>query len=81
MKSRRTHDPDMPLGKLTQVKDFLPPPEKLVFQEPQVKITVSVYKSSVDFLKREAKKNNTHYQKMIRSVLAGYMRMHSQTKR
>lgn len=28
MKKKQT-DPDMPIGKITRIKDFLPPPEKL----------------------------------------------------
>ncbi|GEM_PF-3229143 len=37
MKIKRFHDPDMPVGKLTKVKDFLPPPNKLIF--PKIKRT------------------------------------------
>ena len=72
MKQKSTPNRDMPIGKLTQVQDFLPPPKDLVFHEPMVKITISLNKSSVDFLKREAKKHHTPYQKMIRVLLDRY---------
>jgi hypothetical protein len=31
-----------PMGKLKVIKDFLPPPEKLVLKEENVKITISL---------------------------------------
>jgi len=63
---------DEPLCNLKVVKDFLPSPENLVLKEENVKITISLSKSSVDFFKREAKKQRTQYQKMIRRVLDLY---------
>ncbi len=63
---------DEPLGKLKIVDDFLPPPEKLVFKEANVKVTITLSKSSVDFFKREAKKQHVQYQKMIRRLLDLY---------
>jgi hypothetical protein len=35
-------------------------------KEETVKITISLSKTSIDFFKKEAKKYNTQYQKMIR---------------
>ena len=67
---------DEPLGDLRVVEDFLPPPEDLVFKEEQVKVTISLSKSSVDFFKREAKKHHTPYQKMIRRLLDLYVARH-----
>ncbi|MBT4496647.1 MAG: CopG family transcriptional regulator [Gemmatimonadetes bacterium] len=64
---------DEPLGDLRVIDDFLPPPEELVFKEENVKVTISLSKSSVDFFKREAKKNRTQYQKMIRNLLDLYV--------
>jgi predicted DNA binding CopG/RHH family protein len=61
-----------PLGDLRVVEDFLPKPEDLVFKEDNVKVTITLSKSSVDFFKSEAKKNNTQYQKMIRRLLDLY---------
>jgi len=55
------------------VEDFLPPPEKLVLKEENVKVTISLSKQSVEFFKKRSKQLNTHYQKMIRRVLDIYV--------
>ena len=47
---------DEPMGKPRVMKDFLPPPDKLVLKEENVKVTISLKKSSVEFFKGEAKK-------------------------
>ncbi len=70
---------DEPLSELRIVNDFLPPPEALIFKEDTVKVTISLSKSSVDFFKNEAKKHNTHYQKMIRRLLDIYAGYHQNT--
>jgi predicted DNA binding CopG/RHH family protein len=67
---------DEPMGKLRVIKDFLPPPEKLVLKEENVKITISLNKSSVDFFKKEAQKHRTSYQKMIRRLIEWYASQH-----
>ena len=54
------------------VSDFLPSPEELVLKDKTVKVTISLSKTSVDFFKKAAKKNNTQYQKMIRRLLDEY---------
>jgi hypothetical protein len=61
-----------PLGELRVVKDFLPPPDQLVLKEENVKVTIALKKSSIDFFKKEAKKQHTSYQKMIRQVIDWY---------
>ena len=61
-----------PMGELRMIKDFLPPPDKLVLKEENVKVTISLKKSSVEFFKKEAKKHHTSYQKMIRQVIDWY---------
>jgi len=71
MKSRIQYT-DEPMGKLRVMKDFLPPPDKLVLKEENVKVTISLKKSSVEFFKGEAKKHRTSYQKMIRQVIDWY---------
>jgi predicted DNA binding CopG/RHH family protein len=63
---------DEPMGELRIVKDFLPPPDQLVFKEENVKITISLRKSSVEFFKKEAQKHHTSYQKMIRRIIDWY---------
>ncbi len=61
-----------PMGELRVIKDFLPPPEQLVLKEENVKVTLALKKSSVEFFKKEAKKHGTSYQKMIRQVIDWY---------
>ena len=64
---------DEPLGDLRVVKDFLPPPHELVFEEETVKVTISLSRSSVDYFKQEARRHRTAYQKMIRRLLDTYV--------
>jgi predicted DNA binding CopG/RHH family protein len=61
-----------PIGDLKIVKDFLPPPDQLVLREDNVKVTISLKKSSITFFKEQAKKQKTSYQKMIREVVDWY---------
>ncbi|MHB8483947.1 MAG: ribbon-helix-helix domain-containing protein [Nitrospiria bacterium] len=61
-----------PMGQLKVIEDFLPPPSRLVLKEENVKVTISLKKESVEFFKKEAKKNHTSYQKMIRQVIDWY---------
>ncbi|MEP7312405.1 MAG: CopG family transcriptional regulator [Pseudomonadota bacterium] len=65
-----------PLGRLEVIDDFLPPPDQLVLKEDGVKITISLSKRSVDFFKEHAVRSNVSYQKMIRSLLDGYVSRH-----
>ena len=60
------------MGDLRVVKDFLPPPDQLVLKDENVKITISLKKSSVEFFKREAQKHRTSYQRMIRELIDWY---------
>ena len=61
-----------PMGELRVVKDFLPSPGQLALKEENVKITISLKKSSIAFFKEQAKKHKTSYQKMIREVVDWY---------
>ena len=63
---------DEPMGELEVVKDFLPPPDQLVLKEDRVKVTISLSKGSVEFFKKEAKKQRISYQKMIRRIIDVY---------
>jgi predicted DNA binding CopG/RHH family protein len=63
---------DEPMGDLKVVKDFLPPPDQLVLKEERVKVTISLSKGSVEFFKKEARKQRTSYQKMIRRIIDVY---------
>ncbi len=61
-----------PMGKPMVVKDFLPSPDQLVLKEENVKVTISLNKSSVEFFKKEAQKRRISYQRMIRRVIDWY---------
>jgi len=61
-----------PIGKIKIVADFLPKPEDLVLKEDTVKVTLLLTKDSLEFFKKEAAKNHTQYQKMIRGLLDRY---------
>ena len=63
---------DEPMGKLKKIDDILPPPERLLLKEENVKVTISLSKESVEFFKKEAKRHHTQYQRMIRKVLDLY---------
>jgi predicted DNA binding CopG/RHH family protein len=63
---------DEPMDELRVVKDFLPSPDQLVLKEDNVKVTISLSKSSINFFKNEAKKHRISYQKVIRRVIDFY---------
>ena len=67
------------IGQLKVVNDFLPPPDQLVLKEENVKVTIALKKSSVEFFKREANKNNASYQKMIRELMDWYSSHHQKS--
>lgn len=60
------------IGKIEVVRDFLPSPEELALKEINVKVTLNLSKSSIDFFKEVAKKNGSQYQKVIRNLLDQY---------
>jgi predicted DNA binding CopG/RHH family protein len=68
---------DEKIGKIKIVKDFLPTPEELVFKEDTVKITLNLSKSSVEYFKELAKKHDSQYQKVIRTLLDNYTAVYS----
>lgn len=63
---------EQPMGELRIIKDFLPKPEELALREENVKITISLNKSSIEFFKKKAKEQRTSYQKMIRRLIDWY---------
>lgn len=69
---RKIKDLNMPIGKMIKINDFLPPPDKLAVPDENVKVTISLSKTSVEFFKQKAKKYHTKYQKMIRNLIDGY---------
>ena len=66
-------DLDMPIGKLTRVKDFLPPPEELTASEEKVKVTLYLKKENIDALKDMAKQSHAKYQRIIRELVGRYV--------
>ena len=69
---RRIKYADEPMGKVMVIPDSLLSPEELALKNETVKVTIALSKTSVDFFKKEAKKYNTPYQKMIRRLLDEY---------
>lgn len=69
---KKIRSSDMPIGKLTRIKDILPPPAELANAEKTQKITIALKKSSVEFFKREAVRHHTKYQRMIRDLVDRY---------
>ena len=69
-KTRYTDEP-MQVGRV--LRDFLPPPGKLVPKEDAVKVTISLSARSVHFFKKEAARSGVQYQRMIRRVLDAYV--------
>ena len=74
--SKKIRYTDGPIGDVKVVRDRLPSPEDLAFREEQVKVTIGLSKSSVDFFKKEARRNHTQYQRMIRRLLDLYVAQH-----
>lgn len=72
MKRKRKKVADEPIGRVKIVKDFLPPPEKLLVKPRPVKITLTLSQDSVDFFKQIAHKEHVPYQKLIRALLDRY---------
>jgi len=69
---KKTKDEDKPVGRLTRVDDFLPPPGALAMPDDTVKVTLALSRSSVAFFKEQARRNHTKYQRMIRSLVDTY---------
>ena len=70
--SKRTSEADFPVGRLTRIKDVLPPPEKLVVPEETIKVTLLLSKSSIRFFKQKAAQHRTKYQRMLRELVDRY---------
>jgi predicted DNA binding CopG/RHH family protein len=60
------------MGAVKIMKDFLPAPSELVLKDDNVKVTLSLSRRSIEFFKREAKRQHVPYQKMIRALVDGY---------
>jgi hypothetical protein len=71
MKSKTKYTEES-MGDLKVVNDFLSPPDQLVLKEDNVKVTISLKKSSTSFFKEQAKTHKTSNQKMVREVVDSY---------
>ena len=69
-KTRYTDEP-MTIGPI--IRNFLPPPEQLIFKEDAIKVTITLSAKSVHFFKTEAAKRGVQYQRMIRRLLDAYV--------
>ena len=72
MKKKMVEYTEREIGKVKIVKDFLPAPSELVLKDDNVKVTLSLSRRSIEFFKREAKRQHVPYQKMIRALVDGY---------
>lgn len=63
---------DEKICKVEIVDDFLPKPEELIVKEDNVKVTLNLSRSSIDFFKKIAQKNGSQYQRVIRKLLDSY---------
>ena len=54
---------------------LLPPPSQLVRKEDTVKVTSEFTRSSIEFLKKEAKKANVPYEHMLRVLVDEYVEL------
>jgi hypothetical protein len=69
-KTRYTDEP-MEVG--PPIRNFLPPPDKLIFKEDAHKVTLTLSARTVFFFKKEAEKHGVPYQRMIRRLLDAYV--------
>ena len=72
-RKKREADPDMPIGRLKEVPNFLPPPHELAKIKTTVIVTIGLDPQTVLFFKKQAQKHGAKYQKMIREVLDRYV--------
>jgi predicted DNA binding CopG/RHH family protein len=68
------------IGEIEIVKDFLPSPAELAKRESNVRVTINLRRSSVNFFKNVARKNKVQYQRVIRSLLDTYATSYTNTK-
>src|SRR5690242_20698194 len=64
---------DAPRGGLTVIDDFLPPPSQLMRKEDTIEVTSEFTRSSIEFLKQEAKKANVPYEHILRALVDKYV--------
>lgn len=79
-----TSDKGEVFGALQRVKDPWPKPKDLPSLDElageigsQTKVTLAVDDDALAFFKREARRRNTSYQRMIRNLIRSYVRGHA----
>ena len=70
--SKRTKYTNEPLRMGERIVDFLPPPSKLVKRETTAKVTLELTERSLQFFRRQAKREKIPYQRMIRGLIDAY---------
>ena len=74
--SRKIRYTNEPVKMGARMRDFLPPPARLVKREKTVKVTLELTEDSVDFFKRQAKREAVPYQRMLRGLIDIYAKQH-----
>ena len=70
---KKKNDLNMPMGKLTKVRDFLPSPEELITKSEKVRVTLYLKKENVKTLKNIARQSHAKYQRIIRNLVDNYV--------
>ncbi len=65
---------DEPIGKITVVPDFLPSPAQLANMVRTERATLTLTKSTLDFFRKEGKKEHVSYNLLIRNALDEYIK-------
>lgn len=60
------------IGKFKIMADFLPPPHLLIPREDNVKVTLTLSRRSLEFIKEAAEESHVPYQRMIRQLVDSY---------
>lgn len=74
----RTKVGDRPRGRLKVVPDFLPPPPALAPREASVRVTISLGKPTVAFLRAEAARHDMPCSALIRRLIDLYVEVRSE---
>jgi hypothetical protein len=65
------------VGDLHRIRDELPSIDELVGKSGrQTKVTLALDNDALSFFKREARRRNTSYQRMIRNLVRAYSQAH-----
>ena len=66
------------IGQLRRIRDKLPSIEELAGGPVrQTKVTIALDDDALSFFKREARRRNTSYQRMIRNLVRAYSQAHT----